>query len=839
MLLPALAATLLGSLGACRATPAAEPPARGDVRPTLAEVFLIPGIQGRPPRAQSLSADGRWLLLRWNPMTTDETGARAISDEDSLRLLDVEDPGASDHLGTRLVELLPPPEAAPDREEDEQPPAAKPVTAWSLTGHRLAVALDRGIWLLDHDGTAWRAELAWEPRPEPEAEEGEDEPQQGAEAEVAREPILREPRTLEFRDDDRVLRVASRREAFEFRLDAPRPWSLEAATWLTGGVDPEASWSDDYRVAFGQSRPLRRLGDAEQEEDRTPAQVWHRDGDRYVTLAGYAELEDPSASLSPDGRTVFAEVDDESGQPEPTLVPDYLTTRVSTLEARRQWADDTPAPRTYHVWDTESGADTPLELPEDEGTWLSSMGWAPTRTGVPARLGLHRFSADWRAMEIWVWSEGVLRMVFRDSDERWFGGPASYARWSHDGRTILLGSESTPVSLTPGRSQLFALDVESGALRQLTEVEGEVSSFSPLEDGSVAFVASDANPARRYVGRVPAGAVDGGLSAARTWARRWPGPPGWNDAPVTSRDGSLVVYSHAELGVPSELWAADETESWRLTRTIPPEYQAVDWIRPVKFQARHEDGTRVHSHVYLPPGSSLERPDRRRACVVFIHGAGYLQNVTDSMTEYDVNLMFHSRLARLGYVVVDVDYRGSEGYGNDFRTRLQFHLGGLDLDDIHLVVDALAEQGVIDRERVACYGGSYGGFLTLMALFTAPDRWVGGAALRSVTDWRTYHPGYTQPRLGRPSTNPEAFERSSPIDHVSELEDPVLILHGMVDTNVFAQDSIRLIEALIDQGADFDAMLYPSQGHAFSDGMHWLDEYRRIEEFLIEVLGDA
>jgi dienelactone hydrolase len=207
------------------------------------------------------------------------------------------------------------------------------------------------------------------------------------------------------------------------------------------------------------------------------------------------------------------------------------------------------------------------------------------------------------------------------------------------------------------------------------------------------------------------------------------------------------------------------------------------------------------------------------------------------MTRYPLNALFHARLARLGYLVLDVDYRGSAGYGGPFRTDVQGHLGGKDLNDIHLVVDDLIARGLVDARRVGCYGGSYGGFLTLMALFTAPERWSAGCALRSVTDWRSYHPDYAQPRLGRPSTDPEAYALSSPIDHVDGLQDPLLVLHGLVDTNVFAQDSVRLIEALIDAGKDFDAMLYPSQGHAFEDGAHWLDEYRRIERFLIAHLG--
>ena len=224
---------------------------------------------------------------------------------------------------------------------------------------------------------------------------------------------------------------------------------------------------------------------------------------------------------------------------------------------------------------------------------------------------------------------------------------------------------------------------------------------------------------------------------------------------------------------------------------------------------------------------------------MFVHGAGYLQNVTDSMTRYPLNMMFHSRLAQLGYPVVDVDYRGSAGYGRDFRGDVQGHLGGKDLDDIHEVLDELTERGIVDPKRVGLYGGSYGGFMTLMALCTAPERWRVGAALRSVTDWRTYHPFYTQPRLGRPSTHPEAYARSSPIDLVDGLQDPVLVLHGMMDSNVFAQDSIRFIEKLIDRGKEFDAMLYPSQNHGFEDGPHWLDEYRRIERYLLRHLGPA
>jgi dipeptidyl aminopeptidase/acylaminoacyl peptidase len=206
--------------------------------------------------------------------------------------------------------------------------------------------------------------------------------------------------------------------------------------------------------------------------------------------------------------------------------------------------------------------------------------------------------------------------------------------------------------------------------------------------------------------------------------------------------------------------------------------------------------------------------------------------VTKSLTAYEPNYLFHHRLARRGYVVLDPDYRHSQGYGRKFRTDVYGYLGGKDLDDVVAGIDYLRDRGGIDPQRVGIYGGSYGGFLTLMALFTKSDRFAAGCALRSVTDWRTYNAWYTNPRLGDPTRDVSNYVRSSPIDHAKGLSKPLLLIHGLKDSNVFAQDTIRLVETLIElQKDDFEMMLYPSQDHGFSDADSWFDEYRRIERF--------
>ena len=875
--------------------PSGAPLAAGGVRPTLEEVFLIPGPHGSPPASRELSADGRWLLYTWRELVVEE-GERRFEPNPGPRLIATFAPERSGHRGVPLRELLPP---APGEAGDdgEQAPGVRLVHAFFPSGSDLVVATGKRLFLLepgeDGDPADWTARLALDLEPdEPEAADDPDRADDGAERSG-----LRSIQSVAFESTgERRLVLSGNGERLAFDPAAPLPWSLDEGRSLTRSFPTGARprWSDDDSVAFSPRRPLAwldpRTGEAFEEpaestqereeqpeeapvdegasddaepetadrdgaaaevadgpETRRPAHVWRRDGDRFVVLEDWEE--EGTTSLSPRGEHVLHTRTHDELAPERTLVPDYLTERVSTRNARRQWAEDVAYARTVAVWDLRSGERQALEFPDDEGTWLNTVGWAPNpgpddpdrpaegSTPRPERHAWMRVSADHSTMELWVWSPEGLRRLWSEVDPRWYGGPASWPRWTPDGRRLVLGSEATELSLDRGRSQLFAIDADSGAIHQLTRVAGEVDFFRVIPSGGVIFTASDGDPRRRSIGLVTPAAVRGerGSEAPLTL----PTPRGWNEAPRLSADGSRLVFSHQTIGQPAELYALDRAtgESLQLTRTVPEGYLQIPWIRPVPLRARHPDGTEVSAHVYLPEATALERPDRPRAAVVFIHGAGYLQNVTDSMTEYEVNLMFHSRLARMGYVVVDVDYRGSKGYGGSFRTDVQYQLGRYELEDIHLVLDELAERGVIDAGRVACYGGSYGGFLTLMALFTAPERWVAGAALRSVTDWRTYHPRYTQPRLGRPSTHAEAYERSSPIDLAEGLEDPLLILHGMVDSNVFVQDSIRLIEALIDLGKDFDAMLYPSQGHAFDDGMHWLDEYRRIERFLTDHLG--
>ena len=265
----------------------------------------------------------------------------------------------------------------------------------------------------------------------------------------------------------------------------------------------------------------------------------------------------------------------------------------------------------------------------------------------------------------------------------------------------------------------------------------------------------------------------------------------------------------------------------KVTTTPTAEWLAFKWMEPKVITYKARDGAMVYARLYTPEMIGAKR-DPKHPAVIFVHGAGYLQFAHKYWSQnYYREHMFHNLLAARGYVVLAPDYRASSGYGRDWRTGIYEHMGGKDLDDSVDGAKFLVATEKVDPKRIGIYGGSYGGFLTLMALFTTPDVFAAGAALRPVTDWAHYNHSYTAPILGLPQTNLEAYKRSSPIYFAEGLKNQLLICHGMVDTNVFFQDTVRLMQRLIELRKEtWSVAPYPVENHSFTDETSWADEYR-------------
>ena len=296
-------------------------------------------------------------------------------------------------------------------------------------------------------------------------------------------------------------------------------------------------------------------------------------------------------------------------------------------------------------------------------------------------------------------------------------------------------------------------------------------------------------------------------------------------------DQNKLLITHSSALHPPELWIqplAGTQAARQVTQTVSAEFLQLPWVAPDFVTIPSRAGHSIHARLYLPPGHA---PTVEHTAVIFIHGAGYLQNAHQGWSSYFREFMFHSLLAHHGYVVLDMDYRGSAGYGRDWRTAIYRQMGHPEVEDLEDGLLWLNQQYGVARDRVGIYGGSYGGFLTMMGLFRRPGVFACGAALRPVTDWAHYNHGYTSNILNTPSIDPEAYQRSSPIEWAAGLEDPLLICHGMVDDNVFFKDTARLAQRLIElKKTNWEVAIYPIEAHGFREPSSWYDEYRRIFE---------
>ena len=432
-----------------------------------------------------------------------------------------------------------------------------------------------------------------------------------------------------------------------------------------------------------------------------------------------------------------------------------------------------------------------------------------------------------------------VTLLDRQRDDAWIAGPG-IAWWGGESTVGWTAGEGRRgprfwfQSERTGWSHLYAVD-SGGTVEALTEGPFEVSEPALTPDGRRwVFQSSEGDLGQRHVWAMPAAAPGRAAEAFAQRERLTEGVGRWDYA--LSPDGETLALLHSAANRPPDVFVQRlGGDAVRVTESATPEWLAHGWLAPEIVQVPASDGAAVPARIYRPEDVGAEP---NGAAVLFVHGAGYLQNAHRWWSDYHREYQFHHLLAERGYVVLDLDYRASAGYGRDWRTAVAGHMGGRDLQDY---VDASRWLGAtrgIEPERVAIYGGSYGGFLTLMALFTEPEHFGGGAAMRSVTDWAHYNDTYTRNILGTPTEAPEAYRRSSPIEFAAGLEDPLLMTHGLVDDNVQPQDIFRLSQRLIELGKrDWELALAPVEPHGYTEPTSWADKLARILDLVEHAVG--
>jgi dipeptidyl aminopeptidase/acylaminoacyl peptidase len=750
---------------------------------SVKNIMRGPELVGAPPEAVQWSDDSRWIFFRWKP------GGRPWH-EDLVWYRAAASGGAPEKLSTRQADSLNVLIAAGPRSTDER---------------TRVVAYNRDLYLID------RATLAVRRLTDTRAAETN--------------PVFsRDGRTVYFVRDNNIHAIDITSGAWRQLTDlraGPPPDDPKAAEGQRGFLERQ---QEELFEHIRTERRQRALQDSlrKEREARELSIVYLQRGERVNNI-----------NVATGGAYALFDTNREGSTGRNTLIPDWVTrsgytetaevrTKVGDLQGERgrlgivdlhngsvRWLDVAPTRRAAN--DTSSSA---ARLNAVRG-----FGWNAAGTHALVSAVSTDFKDQW--LYVVEAATGRLTQIAHERNDAWisnFSGTCVFstgcAGWLPDGR-LYYGSEQD------GYAHLYTVAANGSNPRQLTSGKWEIyeASLSRAKDRFY-LTTNEGSPFERHFYHM---SFDG----KRT---RVTATPGRQDV-VASPDGSKLAVVHSTPNTPPELYVTDNRAGApmrRITSSPTPEWLTYQWIAPPIVQFRARDGVMVPARIYRPRDFGVQP---NGAGVIFVHGAGYLQNVHNWWSTYYREYMFHHLLASRGFTVLDIDYRGSQGYGAAWRTAIYRHMGGKDLTDQVDGAQYLAQQEGVDAKRVGIYGGSYGGFITLMALFTQADHFAAGAALRSVTDWAHYNHGYTGRILNLPQEDSIAYRRSSPIYFAEGLQDPLLILHGMVDTNVHFSDVVRLTQRLIELGkTNWELAVYPVEDHAFVEPTSWTDEYRRILE---------
>jgi dipeptidyl aminopeptidase/acylaminoacyl peptidase len=655
-----------------------------------------------------------------------------------------------------------------------------------------------------------------------------------------------------FRSDENYIKLINELEGVQNRAtiarsDYDRLAQDNKPKRYTKTQSPEVAprFLDNYRILYQQNGNLFVLNTS----DATLTQL-SKEANQQNFIGVFGAVPNKEGSL-------VAYVVSDSSKQRALVVPNYLDEFVQSGNVRRGWSE-----QKVMVIPTDGSRDSAFEIkmPKPEGvSSFRSIKWA----GGGQDLIVDRGDKDTKRRQLfYVHNPGSkaeqVILITEETDDKWQAPLSSifepnpkdpsqlFFASERDGYNHLylakLQAETRPAVPVNNNARV----AESSDTRllngkvditQLTKGAWQVEWGKWLADGNqIFYLSTEEGPSERQLYTID--------TTSGNKVRLLQQVKGMIASPQLDEDAQqqTLLYSVSQWNRPEEVYAttvcrgcSTEPSIVKLDSTTPTAFTSIQWKEPKFLSIHSRDGKQIPAKIYLPTGFNA-KSKQKYSMVIFVHGAGYLQNVINGWNNYYREFMFNELLTQKGYVVLDIDYRGSAGYGRDWRTDVYDFLGGKDYDDHIDAIDFMVANYNVNQSKIGVYGGSYGGFMAEMLAFRAPDKIAAAAALRPVADWKNYYassPGYTAQRLGFPDKNPEAYKRSSPITYADGLKTNLLILHGMSDDNVHVQDSVQLIEKLVRLGKTqyFETMLYPSENHGFVRPESWTDEYERILAF--------
>jgi dipeptidyl-peptidase-4 len=415
-------------------------------------------------------------------------------------------------------------------------------------------------------------------------------------------------------------------------------------------------------------------------------------------------------------------------------------------------------------------------------------------------------------------STGKSRAALSQSDANWIN-ISDDLYFLKDGKRFLWSNEQT------GFRHVYLYDLDGKQLAQLTKGEWEVSAVDAVDEtkGLLYFTATEKSPLERNLYRV---AFDG------TGFTRLTKEEGTHAAVFAPQAATFYdTYSNAATTARQDLLRADGSRVAAINENKIAEL-ADYHLSPVEFlRVKSRDGVQLNASIIKPPEFN---PQKKYPVLVYTYGGPHAQVVRNAWG--GANFLWHELMAQKGYIIFSVDNRGSAGRGHAFESPLHFRLGAQELSDQRDGVQYLKSLPYVDTNRIGIWGWSYGGHMTLHAMFEAGDDFKVGFAGGPVTDWRYYDSIYTERYLGLPQKNEKGYQDSSPVKYASQLKGKLMIAHGTGDDNVHFANTLSVINDLIEAGKYVEVLAFPGRGHGVSDPPARRILMQRVTQFFLDNL---
>ncbi|MGB7844082.1 MAG: S9 family peptidase [Candidatus Acidiferrum sp.] len=456
----------------------------------------------------------------------------------------------------------------------------------------------------------------------------------------------------------------------------------------------------------------------------------------------------------------------------------------------------------------DTGAETDIYIPR--------VNWLPDSR----HLAIQRLNREQNVLDLLLADSvtGKSSTLLAEKDPFWIN-VTDDLRFLKDAKRFLWSSERS------GYRHLYLYSLDGKQFTQLTKGDWEVSHVDGVDEanGLVYFAATEKSPIERHLYRV---ALDGTGFARIT---KQDGMHSVNLSP----DGHHFVDTYSNAAVPprQDLYRVDGTKAATLNENKVEEL-AQYHLSPADFSTVNtHDGVVLNCFLIKPPHFD---PAKKYPVIVYTYGGPHAQVVLNGWG--GPTLLWHEMMAQKGYVIFALDNRGSAGRGHVFEQPIHHRLGAQELSDQRDGVAWLQQQPWVDASRIGIWGWSYGGHMTLHAMFEAGDLFKVGFAGGPVTDWHFYDTIYTERYMGLPQKNSTGYKECSPADHAANLKGKLLIAHGTGDDNVHYSNTLTLVDDLIRDGKYVEVIAVPGRGHGVSDAPARKVVWTRLTQFFLDNL---